>query len=288
MVDAGMSIPEKNIAALQRFRAEAEEVVRYVVDRRLNDLAADLCILTSQVREYGVAVGRVGEAVKQVAGASAGSDAVARKLQQDIMGMTNQLGGRAVGGASVAILECLKDNMEVPAGKLATIGEHGAEEKYTGVRFCRRKGKWQAGIGLEGQKTKTTLLGNWETEKDAAEAFAAAAVVLCRASRPRGRIIELSTEDRAIIDPMKVSEGEALLLVRAWHKWRSWRSELYPSRQLSGYFERISPPQSAARAGEDTAVSVGVAGQENAVVNAGEGAEHESSEDSDAWAMFEG
>ncbi|CAI5483877.1 unnamed protein product [Closterium sp. Yama58-4] len=253
MVDAGMTIPEKNIAALQSVRVDAEEMVRYVVDRRLNDLDADICILTSQVREYGVAVGRVGEAVNQIAGASAGSDAVARKLQQEITGMTMQIGNRVACGASVAKSARHQDKMEAATRKLETIGEHGAEEK----------------------------------EKDAAEAFAAAAVVLRRASRPRGRIIQLSMKDRAIIDPMKVSEGEALLRARAWHKWRSWRSELYPSRQLSGYFERISPPRTEARAGEDAAVSVGLAGDETPEVNGVEGAELEASEDSDAWALFE-
>ncbi|CAI5473510.1 unnamed protein product [Closterium sp. Yama58-4] len=118
--------------------------------------------------------------------------------------------------------------------RTACTGARARSSKWTGVRFDSVSGKWHAAIGLEKGRSYSTPLGAYDTEVDAAEAYAAAALVLRKGwGPPRGYVMELKIEDRAILDSMTHDEGTELLTAKAWHKWRSWRRELYPSAFLA-------------------------------------------------------
>ncbi|CAI5466703.1 unnamed protein product [Closterium sp. Yama58-4] len=157
---------------------------------------------------------------------------------------------------------------EAHSERTAFTGGRPRSSNYTGVRLDPDTGKWVAAIGLTKGRSYSTPLGSWDSELEAAEAYAAAAAVLRKDWRPpRGEVITLKLADRANIEKMTHAEGTALLKARAWHKWRTWREELYPTSVLAGTAPiPISPP-----AGENAASErvPGAPGKASAMVEAG-------------------
>ncbi|CAI5526292.1 unnamed protein product [Closterium sp. Naga37s-1] len=136
--------------------------------------------------------------------------------------------------------------------RTAATGGRARTSKWTGVRLEPASGKWQAAIGLEKGRSYSTPLGSWDTEIDAADAYAAAAAVLRKDwGPPRGHMIKLKLEDRAIIEHMTHADGTALLKARAWHNWCSWHRELYPSAVLAETTVGLPLPSSAEHAAAD-------------------------------------
>ncbi|CAI5483876.1 unnamed protein product [Closterium sp. Yama58-4] len=118
--------------------------------------------------------------------------------------------------------------------RTACTGAQARSSMWTGVRFDTLSGKWHAAIGLEKGRSYSSPLGAYDSEVDAVEAYAAAALVLRKGwGPPRGHVMELRIEDRAILESMTHDQGTELLKAKAWHKWRSWRRELYPSAFLA-------------------------------------------------------